>query len=67
MIEGFDKEIDALLRQTAKGETAFAAANPKSKIQNPIISRLFSIKVADLNLINESNPARPTNAILRTS
>ena len=35
MIEGFDKEIDALLRQTAKGETAFAAANPESKIQNP--------------------------------
>jgi len=31
----FDKEIDALLRQTAQGETAFAAANPKSKIQNP--------------------------------
>ena len=27
----FDKEIDALLRQTAQGETAFAAANPKSK------------------------------------
>ncbi|MDQ3129948.1 MAG: hypothetical protein M3Q99_04190 [Acidobacteriota bacterium] len=42
MIEGFDKEIDALLRQTAKGETAFAETNPdsrfkipKSKIQNP--------------------------------
>ena len=35
MIEGFDKEIDALLRQTAKGETAFAAANPKSQIPNP--------------------------------
>ncbi len=31
----FDKEIDALLRQTAQGETAFAAANPKSKIRNP--------------------------------
>ncbi len=31
----FDKEIDALLRQTAQGETAFAATNPKSKIQNP--------------------------------
>ena len=26
----FDKEIDALLRQTAQGEAAFAAANPKS-------------------------------------
>jgi hypothetical protein len=31
----FDKEIDALLRQTAQDETAFAAENPKSKIQNP--------------------------------
>jgi len=31
----FDKEMDSLLRQTARGETAFAAANPKSKIQNP--------------------------------
>ncbi|HEX8286633.1 MAG TPA: zf-HC2 domain-containing protein [Pyrinomonadaceae bacterium] len=27
MTEGFDKEIDALLRQTAKGETALAANN----------------------------------------
>ncbi|MGI8884164.1 MAG: hypothetical protein ACR2IA_07965 [Pyrinomonadaceae bacterium] len=42
MIEEFDKEIDTLLRQTAKGETAFAETNPdsrfkipKSKIQNP--------------------------------
>jgi hypothetical protein len=31
----FDKEIDALLRQTAHGETVFAAANPKSQIPNP--------------------------------
>lgn len=30
----FDKEIDALLRQTAKGETAFAANNPQSAIGN---------------------------------
>jgi hypothetical protein len=30
----FDKEMDALLRQTARGESAFAAENPKSKIQN---------------------------------
>lgn len=34
MTEGFDKEIDALLRQTAQGETAFAEDNPKSKTQN---------------------------------
>ena len=31
----FDKEMDALLRQAAQGETAFAASNPKSKIRNP--------------------------------
>ena len=31
----FDKEIDALLRQSAQGETALAAANPKSQIPNP--------------------------------
>jgi hypothetical protein len=31
----FDKEIDALLRQTAQGETAFAANNPQSAIRNP--------------------------------
>ena len=31
----FDKEIDALLRQTAQGETVFAAANPKSQILDP--------------------------------
>ncbi len=35
MTEVFDKEIDALLRQTAQGEAAFAVNNPKSKIQNP--------------------------------
>jgi hypothetical protein len=31
----FDKEIDALLRQSAQGETAFVKANPKSQIPNP--------------------------------
>jgi len=31
----FDKEIDALLRQAAKGETVFAANNPQSAIRNP--------------------------------
>jgi len=32
----FDKEIDALLqRQSAQGEAAFTAANPKSQIPNP--------------------------------
>ncbi|MDQ6787007.1 MAG: hypothetical protein M3033_09390 [Acidobacteriota bacterium] len=30
----FDKEIDSLLRQTAQGETAFAANNPQSEIRN---------------------------------
>jgi hypothetical protein len=35
MIEGFDKEIDALLRQTAKSETASANNNLKSEIRNP--------------------------------
>ncbi|CAN5673705.1 hypothetical protein BH24ACI2_BH24ACI2_11860 [soil metagenome] len=30
----FDKEIDALLRQTAKGETAFSGENPQSAIHN---------------------------------
>ncbi|MCA1625713.1 MAG: zf-HC2 domain-containing protein [Acidobacteria bacterium] len=31
----FDKEMDALLRQMARGETAFAATNPQSAIRNP--------------------------------
>jgi hypothetical protein len=31
----FDKEIDALLRQSAKGETASAATNPQFAIRNP--------------------------------
>jgi len=35
MTENFDKETDALLRQTAQSERASAAENPKSKIQNP--------------------------------
>jgi len=46
MIEGFDKEIDALLRQTAKGETAFAAANPKSQIPNPKSVHLDADEIA---------------------
>jgi hypothetical protein len=35
MTEEFDKEINALLRQTATGETAFSAADLKSKIKDP--------------------------------
>ncbi len=35
MTSEFDKEIDALLRQTAKGETASAAVNSNSTIENP--------------------------------
>ena len=36
MIEGFDKEMDILLRQTAKSENVSAAeANPQSEIPNP--------------------------------
>jgi hypothetical protein len=35
MIEGFDKEMDALLRQTVKSETALANDNLKSAILNP--------------------------------
>ena len=35
MIEGFDKEIDALLRQTAKGETAFGETSADSRFQIP--------------------------------
>ncbi len=31
----FDKEMDALLRQTAQGETVFESTNPKSQIPNP--------------------------------
>lgn len=31
----FDKEIDALLRQSAQGEAAFTEQNPESRIQNP--------------------------------
>jgi len=42
----FDKEIDALLRQTAQGETAFAAANPKSKIQNPKLLHLGADEIS---------------------
>ncbi len=35
MIEDFDKEIDALLRQSAQGETASAAGNRKPAIETP--------------------------------
>lgn len=35
MTSEFDKEIDAFLRQTAKGETASAAVNSNSTIENP--------------------------------
>jgi hypothetical protein len=35
MIEGFDKEMDALLRQTAKGEAAPAGQIPQFEIRNP--------------------------------
>ena len=48
MIEGFDKEIDFLLRQTAQGEFVFATENPKSKIQNPKSAHLDPDEISAL-------------------
>ena len=42
----FDKEIDFLLRQTAQGESVFAAENPKSKIQNPKSAHLDADEIS---------------------
>ncbi|MGI8639097.1 MAG: hypothetical protein ACR2MG_04010 [Pyrinomonadaceae bacterium] len=42
----FDKEIDALLRQARKGETAFAAANSKFKIQNSKLNHLDADEIS---------------------
>jgi hypothetical protein len=43
----FDKEIEALLRQTAKGETVFAAeANPQSAIRNPQSNHLDADEIS---------------------
>jgi len=46
MISEFDKEIDALLRQTAKGETAVAAVNSKPEIQNPQLLHLDADEIS---------------------
>lgn len=46
MTNEFDKEIDALLRQTAKGETAFAAVNSKSALENPQLSHLNADEIS---------------------
>ncbi len=62
MIEGFDKEIDALLRQTAQGETAFTADNPKSQISNPEL-HLDADEIsafADVNALPEKTRLRLT-------
>lgn len=62
MIEGFDKEIDALLRQTAQGETAFTADNPKSPISNPEL-HLDADEIsafADVNALPEKTRLRLT-------
>ena len=42
----FDKEIDFLLRQTAQGESVFAAQNSKSKIQNPKSAHLDADEIS---------------------
>ncbi len=42
----FDKEIDALLRQTAKGKSVFADGNPKSKMQNPESNHLDADEIS---------------------
>jgi hypothetical protein len=44
MIEGFDKEMDALLRQTAQSETA--SGNSKFKIQNSKLSHLDADEIS---------------------
>ncbi len=63
MIEGFDKEIDALLRQTAQGETAFTRANnPKSQIPNKEL-HLDADEIsafADVNALPEKTRLRLT-------
>lgn len=46
MTSEFDKEIDTLLRQTAKGEAAFAAENAKSTIENPQLSHLDADEIS---------------------
>ena len=47
----FDKEIDALLRQTAQGETVFAAANPKPQVPNP---KLFHLDADEISAFTEN-------------
>ena len=49
MIEGFDKEIDVLLRQVAQGETAFE--NSKFKIQN---SKSLHLDADEISLFAEN-------------
>ncbi|MDQ3749352.1 MAG: zf-HC2 domain-containing protein [Acidobacteriota bacterium] len=59
----FDKEIDALLRQTAQGKTAFAAANPKSKIQNP---KLLHLGADEISAFAENALPEKTRAVYTT-
>lgn len=42
----FDKEIDALLRQSAQGEAVFASANPPSAIRHPPSAHLDADELA---------------------
>lgn len=63
MIEEFDKGMDVLLRQAAQGETAFAAENLKSAIQNP---KSFHLDADEISLFAENAlpPKLRENAVL---
>ena len=46
MVEGFDKEIDFLLRQTAQSETAFEGQIPDSRFQIPDANHLDNDEIS---------------------
>ncbi len=56
----FDKEIDALLRQAARGETVSLSGNPKSEIQNP---KPFHLDADEISLFAESALTEKTKAL----
>jgi len=59
----FDKEIDALLRQAAQGETVFATADSKSKIQNP---KSFHLDADEISAFAENALPEKTRAAYMT-